>query len=138
MANIKVTLDYQINDGMSLTFKAPCDCTEVTGLIVYYPVITDDGSTTTSKTFTFKDAHNNNLTSIDNLFTTDAYVKVVLNINQNYAYIQNADTNSYLEGKFTTINANLEDKAPAYTYGTTDLTAGTSSLETGKLYFVYE
>ena len=28
--------------------------------------------------------------------------------------------------------------APAYTYGTTDLTAGTSTLETGKLHFVYE
>lgn len=28
--------------------------------------------------------------------------------------------------------------APAYTYGTADLTAGTSALETGKLYFVYE
>ena len=28
--------------------------------------------------------------------------------------------------------------APAYTYGTSDLTAGTSKLETGKLYFVYE
>lgn len=29
-------------------------------------------------------------------------------------------------------------KAPAYTYNTTDLIAGTSQLETGKLYFVYE
>ncbi len=28
--------------------------------------------------------------------------------------------------------------APAYTYGTDDLTAGSSALETGKLYFVYE
>ena len=28
--------------------------------------------------------------------------------------------------------------APAYTYGTTDLTAGSSTLTTGKLYFVYE
>lgn len=28
--------------------------------------------------------------------------------------------------------------APAYTYGTTDLTPGESKLETGKLYFVYE
>ena len=28
--------------------------------------------------------------------------------------------------------------APAYSYGTTDLTAGSSALETGKLYFVYE
>lgn len=28
--------------------------------------------------------------------------------------------------------------APAYTYGTEDLKAGESALETGKLYFVYE
>lgn len=28
--------------------------------------------------------------------------------------------------------------APAYTYGTEELTAGVSKLETGKLYFVYE
>ena len=28
--------------------------------------------------------------------------------------------------------------APAYSYGTEDLTAGSSALETGKLYFVYE
>ena len=28
--------------------------------------------------------------------------------------------------------------APAYSYGTKDLTAGSSALETGKLYFVYE
>lgn len=30
------------------------------------------------------------------------------------------------------------EAAPSYTYGTSDLTAGTSMLETGKLYFVYE
>lgn len=28
--------------------------------------------------------------------------------------------------------------APLYTYGTEDLEAGVSELETGKLYFVYE
>lgn len=28
--------------------------------------------------------------------------------------------------------------APAYTYGTEDLEAGTTALETGKLHFVYE
>ena len=32
----------------------------------------------------------------------------------------------------------LNKKAPAYTYGTDDLDAGTSPLETGKLHFVYE
>ena len=31
-----------------------------------------------------------------------------------------------------------EDKAPMYDYGTEDLTAGSSALESGKLYFVYE
>lgn len=35
-------------------------------------------------------------------------------------------------------SAALAAKAPMYTYGTTDLTAGSSPLETGKLYFVYE
>ena len=34
--------------------------------------------------------------------------------------------------------AEVANKAPAYTYGTADLTAGTSPLETGTLYFVYE
>lgn len=34
--------------------------------------------------------------------------------------------------------AAADSKAPMYTYGTTDLTAGSSSLESGKLYFVYE
>lgn len=37
----------------------------------------------------------------------------------------------------TEARANL-GAAPAYSYGTDDLTAGTSALETGKLYFVYE
>lgn len=35
-------------------------------------------------------------------------------------------------------NTTAKGKAPAYSYGTTDLTAGTSALETGKLHFVYE
>ena len=36
------------------------------------------------------------------------------------------------------LTSGLAGKAPAYTYSTTDLKAGTSALETGKLYFVYE
>lgn len=42
------------------------------------------------------------------------------------------------ESQFYTDLAQVSDKAPAYSYGTEDLTAGTSELETGKLYFVYE
>lgn len=33
---------------------------------------------------------------------------------------------------------NMESKAPMYTYSTSDIAAGSSRLETGKLYFVYE
>jgi hypothetical protein len=32
----------------------------------------------------------------------------------------------------------IATKAPLYTYGTTDLVAGETPLETGKLHFVYE
>ena len=97
MANIKIELDYPLEDGMSLTFKAPCDCTAVTGIKVYYPEITETTSTTTSKTFSFRDAHLNALTSLGNLFAEGATVKVVLDTVNSYAFIQNADTNGYLE-----------------------------------------
>lgn len=115
MANVKITLDYQIDDGMSLTFKAPCDCTAVTGLKVYYPSLTEETSTSTSKTFTFKDAHRNDLSNIGNLFVTGAYVKVILDTINGYAYIQNADTNGYIENtmaKKTDVNTALNGKAP--------------------------
>ena len=179
MANVKVTLDYQINDGMYLTFKAPCDSTEVTGLKVYYPTITDDASTDTTMTFSFRDAHGNNLANIGNLFKSGTYVTVILDTTNSMAYIQNADTNGYLENKFTgfqghasntTIHVMAEEKeawnnqgadlethtkdtnihvtaeekntwnnaAPMWTYSQTDLTAGTSELETGHIYLVYE
>lgn len=36
------------------------------------------------------------------------------------------------------VDTEVSSRAPAYTYGTADLTAGDSPLETGTLYFVYE
>lgn len=67
----------------------------------------------------------------------------------------NAYSKSEVDNKLKTQDANLSTHisnknnphavtisqigaAPAYTYGTTDLTAGTSTLATGKLHFVYE
>ena len=43
-----------------------------------------------------------------------------------------------IDGELHSLSNQLSSKAQSYTYGTTDLTAGTSTLETGKLYFVYE
>ena len=91
MANIKVELSQEIIDGQPVTFVAPCNCNEITGLKVCYP----DGS----KVFTFKDAHGNALTGLGNLFGKGAYVKAILDVTNGYAYIQNADTNGYLEAE---------------------------------------
>ena len=49
-----------------------------------------------------------------------------------------AYTKAQTDAKLAEVDTKLAAKAPAYTYGTADLTAGQSSLETGKLYFVYE
>ena len=102
MANIMVTSKCTIYDGMSITFKAPCDCSAIQGLTV------KDHSTT--KTFTFRDTHGNTLTGVENLFSQGAYIKVVLDTTNNYAYIQNGDSNGYLEEK---LNAILTDETKA-------------------------
>ncbi len=101
MANIRIDLEATVVNGQTLTFRSPADCSQVTGLIIYYPV----GDTTTSKTFQFADAHGNNVGSVS-LFAEDVLVKVILDTDAGKAYVQNADTNAYLEGQ-------LAGKAPA-------------------------
>lgn len=111
MSNVKVVLNRPIYDGIPITFKAPCDCTAVTGLIVYYPVAAENELSETSKTFIFRDSHGSALTGIGNLFSEGAYVKAILDTTQGYAYLQNADTNSYIEGRFKAIDEALGDVA---------------------------
>lgn len=107
MANIKLELAHPIIDGQPLSFKAPCDCVAVTGIKVEYP----DGDSNVSTVFTFADAHGNDLSGIGNLFVAGAMVRVVLDTNTNKAFIQNADTNAYLEGRFN----ELEEMVTAIT-----------------------
>lgn len=103
MSNIRVDVGYTIKDGSELKFRSPVDCSAITGLIVYYPGA--DGSIT-SQVFTLADAHGNNVGNIDNLFAEDVVVKVILDVTKGMAFVQNADTNAYLE-------AQLASKAPA-------------------------
>ena len=93
MAKIRIDLAETLVDGMDIKFKAPCSCYEVTGLAVYYPK--EDG-TTGFKELVFRDSHGNDLTGIGNLFSKDAYVKVIADTVNGYAYLQNADNNGYL------------------------------------------
>lgn len=92
MKNIRIDLAYTIVNGSEVVFTAPCSCNKIGGIKVYYP----DGS----KEFTFKDAHGNDLTGIGELFAEGAFVKAILDVTNGFAYIQNADTNAYLEQKF--------------------------------------
>lgn len=99
MAKIRLNIDHEIVDGEVLVFNAPCSCTDVDGIIVYYNQLTETDVEETSKSFVFADAHGNVLTGLGNLFMAGAYVSVILNITNGRAYIQNADTNAYLESR---------------------------------------
>ena len=96
MARVRVDLTEPLLNGMDIKFKAPSDCTAVTGLIVYAP---DNNGGISNQVFTFKDAHGNALTGLGNLFAKNALVKVMVDTEAGAAYIQNADTNKYLEDK---------------------------------------
>lgn len=49
-----------------------------------------------------------------------------------------ADIGAATTAEVQAVQATAASKAPMYGYGTEDLVAGTSELETGKLYFVFE
>lgn len=97
MANIRIDLNHAPHDGEAITFKAPCDAKDISGLIIYHP---DENGATTSREFTFNDANGGDIGALDNIFAAGAIVKVILDTDVNNAYVQNPDTNTYLEGRF--------------------------------------
>ena len=101
MANICMEIARPIEDGTILTLRAPCNCDVVEGVKVTYPTVTDNSITQTSKNFTFRDVHGKNLTGIGNLFSEGALIQVMLDVTNEGALILNANTNGYLEDKFT-------------------------------------
>lgn len=90
--NIRVDLNTPIKDGMDVLFRSPVDCSQITGLVLYY-----NGE---SQEFAFTDAHGNNVGDVDHLFAENVVVKVILDVAAGKAFVQNADTNAYLEGRF--------------------------------------
>lgn len=117
--NVRVNLNYPIYDGAEIVFKAPCDASEVTGLIVYYP---GDAGVVSSE-FAFADAHANDLYNIDALFKAGAVVKVIIDTDTNMAFVQNAVTNAYLEERFAEKGGSV-DLSNYYTKGEIDLLIG--------------
>lgn len=108
MSNIRVDVGYTIKDGTEIKFRSPVDCSAITGLIVYYPVASGN---TASKVFALSDANGNNVGDIDHLFAEDVMVKVILDVTKGMAFVQNADTNAYLEGKFKVLDNHASNKS---------------------------
>ena len=104
MAQIKIEWPAPPADGAEVKFKAPCDCTAVTGILLSFPAA--DGSEG-AQAFTFRDSHGNDLTGLGNLFSAGAYIKVILDTGRGHAYLQNAATNTYLENKTKAVAVNL-------------------------------
>ena len=61
MPKIKIDSKCALYDGMSITFKAPCDSATVDGMNVYYR--------NEKQTFTYRDAHGNDLSGRADLFS---------------------------------------------------------------------
>ncbi len=103
--NIIVDLEAgTIKDGTEVVFRSPVDCSQVTGLKVYH----DNGIV---DEFMFADAHGNNVGDIDHLFAENVAVKVILDVTTGMAFVQNADTNAYLEGRFDQLADSIVNEA---------------------------
>lgn len=93
---INATVDFAIADGSQIKFRSPADFSQVAGLRVNYKL----GEDTSFMDFTFVDAHGHNVTNIDHLFAANAVINVVLDTANRRAFVQNADTNAYIEKTF--------------------------------------
>jgi hypothetical protein len=103
--NIRVYLEREIEDGIGVKFKAPADCLAATRLTIQTPANTEGVE------FAFADANGNDIGTLDNLFSTGAIVNVLLNTDTMAAFVQNADTNAYLESRFVELSESANQKS---------------------------
>ena len=106
-SNIKLSVNFTLADGSEIKFKAPADCSSITGLVISYP---DNSGNTVTSNFVLTDAHGNDVGSINNLFAKNAVVKVILDVTSGQAFVQNADTNAYIEGQLAR-KAEMDDNS---------------------------
>jgi hypothetical protein len=131
---IVVTIGYSVADGSEVKFRAPVDCSEITRLQVQY---IDENKEPASKTFAFADANGNNVSEINNLFSQGSIVKVILDFDVDIdgngtgaAFVQNADTNAYLEGRFEELADTIENITTEVDESITTVSDAVSNLST--------
>lgn len=87
MSKIKINLDYTPVNGKQISFTAPCssyNCEELIIDGVEYVPVDADGVSVAGKS---------------NVWNTGAMVSIIVDTVNQRAYVQNANTNSYLEEK---------------------------------------
>lgn len=89
MSKIAIHIGHPLVDGEQITFKAPCNSADATGLRIYTPTSYED-ETETSAVYTMKDAGGNTLHEKASLFAAGAYVTVALDTANAIAYLHNA------------------------------------------------
>ena len=110
MANVIIKVNETLVDGHKVSFNAPCGCSEIDKLDIRYM----QGLEIKSQLFTLKDANGNDLGGISNVFGEGAIVKVILDVVRSVAFIQNADTNGYLESRLGDVETfKIVDSLPA-------------------------
>lgn len=117
MGKINLTVDNVVS-GKQISFVAPCSTEDTDGLII------------NGVDYIICDAKNNNLAGVAHIWEEGAIVSIIVNVETGMAYIQNADTNAYLEN-----TAIFKDRAWILTreqFGDTAPKAGTP----GRLFFL--
>lgn len=128
MANIRIDLDHAPLDGETIPFKAPCDAKDITGLKIYY---TNEANAMVSEDFTLSDANGGNIGELDSIFAAGAIVKVILDTDANNAFVQNPDTNTYLENRFSKLGKAIPSKTETWTFTLEDGSTVTKAVYVG-------
>lgn len=124
---LTLPLGEKIYTGRQVTFEAPCSSEGLTGLIVE------------GVTYDLVNALGTPLVS--NSFDSGAMVSVIFNAEKLKAYVQNADTNAYLEGKFNDVGgsatSHINNKNNPHGVTAKQVGAATEEYAEGKANYAY-
>lgn len=97
MSKIKLILPDSPVTGQQISFIAPCNSDTTTCFTI------------NDVDYIICDAAGNNLAGVAGMWVTNAFVSVIVDVDSAKAYIQNANTNKYIEEKFDAVPAKVSD-----------------------------